>query len=64
MFFVKEKISDTMEVGIQIMPDNVYAKCPKCGCDHKVDLNDVFEDEPVDLFGVSIYCEKCSKEES
>ena len=64
MFFVKEKISDTMEVGIRITNNNVYAKCPKCGYEFKVDLNEVFEGELIDLFGTALYCEKCSEEES
>jgi len=60
MFYVKEQISDTMEVGIAITDKNVYTKCPKCGCEHMVDIAEALADG--DLFGTRVYCEKCSKE--
>jgi hypothetical protein len=61
MFYVKEKISDSMEVSMEINYENVFCICPSCGCEVKVDLSEVFADGEVDLYSTSIYCSECSK---
>lgn len=40
---------------------NTYAKCPKCGVFHQVDLSEMMECAGGDVEDVSAYCEECSK---
>ena len=40
MFYVKEKLSDSAEINIEIHDENVFCRCPKCGCEVPVDLAD------------------------
>ena len=61
MFYVKEKIGDVLEVTVEINDENVFCRCPRCGADVSVDLNDFFGDEDFDLFGTALYCEECSR---
>ncbi len=66
MFYVKEPISDTMEITIEITieinDENVFCRCPICGREVLVDLEDVLGDGNGDLFGTSVMCEDCSRE--
>jgi len=61
MFYVKEKINDSMEVSIEINDENVFCTCPGCGNDVKVDLSEVFADGDGDLFSTGVYCDECSR---
>ena len=62
MFYVKEKVSDTMEVGIEINDENVFGVCPDCGGETNVDLEELAHaNEGLDLFGCAVLCEECSK---
>lgn len=40
---------------------NTYAKCPKCGTFHQVDLAETMECAGGDIEEVDAYCEECSK---
>ena len=44
MFYVKEKISDAMEIVVEINDENVFCICPSCECEVNVDLSEVFAD--------------------
>ena len=59
MFYVKERISDALEVSIDI-GKNVYCKCPNCGAEVAVDLDDVCADGNVDLSITSVLCDRCA----
>jgi hypothetical protein len=61
MFYVKEKISDSMEVSVEINDENVFCICPSCGCEVNVDLSEVFANGEGDLYSTSIYCCECSE---
>lgn len=61
MFYVKEKLSDSAEINVEINDENVYCRCPKCGCEVCVDLAEILSDGVSDLVGTAIYCSKCSK---
>lgn len=61
MFYVKEQLNDAMDVPIEINDENVFCRCPKCGCEVQVDLAEVFADDEVDLFGVSVMCTRCTE---
>lgn len=62
MFYVKEPISDTMEITIEINDENVFCRCPVCGREVQVNLEDVLGDGKGDLFGTAVMCEFCSQE--
>ena len=44
MFYVKEKLSDAVEVTVEITDENVFCTCPGCGCEVGVDLAELFSD--------------------
>ena len=62
MFYVKEPISDTMAITIEINDENVFCRCPICGREVLVDLEDVLGDGNGDLFGTAVMCEFCFQE--
>lgn len=62
MFYVKEAINDTMEITIEINDENVFCRCPVCGREVSVNLEDVLGDGKGDLFGTAVMCEDCSRE--
>lgn len=59
MFYVKERINDSMEINIEINYENVFCTCPKCGKEVRVDL--VEELEEGDLFSTQVCCNTCSE---
>ena len=61
MFFVREKISDTVEFTVEIHDDNVFCTCPRCGCEVEINLAELFSNGEGDLYGTSVYCPECSK---
>jgi hypothetical protein len=62
MFYVKEKISPTVDVTVELHDDNVFCICPGCGCEVEIDLAKLFSDGESDLYGTAVYCLNCSKE--
>lgn len=62
MFYVKEQLTDAMEISIEINDENVYCRCPICGDEVQVNLAEVFADGEIDLLGTSVMCDECSKE--
>ena len=63
MFYVKKKLADGAEINVDIEYDNVYTRCPKCGVEHMIDLEECAKDESFTFEGTCVYCEKCSAEE-
>lgn len=61
MFYVKERLSDTLEISIQITDENVFCYCPMCGSEVSVDIAEILNNGESDLFGTAIYCSECSK---
>ncbi|HZK02252.1 MAG TPA: hypothetical protein VFC96_05245 [Anaerovoracaceae bacterium] len=61
MFYVKEKISPTVDVAVELHDDNVFCTCPNCGCDVEIDLAELFSDGKSDLYGTEVYCTDCSR---
>ena len=59
MFYVKEKINDSMEISIEINDENVFCTCPKCGKEVEVDLVEVLEEG--DLVSTQVCCNTCSE---
>ena len=59
MVYVKETVSDSMDVTIEINDENVFCRCPRCGDEVQVDLQEILKEE--NLFGTAVFCESCSK---
>lgn len=58
MFYLKHKGKKQ-----EIEEDNVYTLCPRCGCEHVVDLSAIATPlSGLDLYGTSVYCAECSAE--
>ena len=32
MFYIKENLNDTTSISVEINNENVYCRCPQCGC--------------------------------
>ena len=54
MFYVKEKLNDAMEVTVEINDENVFCRCPRCGTEVPIDLNEFFGD-------AEFCCTECSR---
>ena len=61
MFYVKEKISPSVDVTVELHDDNVFCICPDCGREVEIDIAELFSDGESDLSGTSVYCADCSK---
>lgn len=61
MFYVKETMGDAVEVKIEINDENVFCRCPHCGSEVQVNLQDILNDEDSDLFGTVVLCENCTR---
>lgn len=61
MFYVKEKVSPTVDVKVEIHEDNVFCICPKCGKEVEIDIAKLFKDGESDLYSTYVYCVDCSK---
>ena len=62
MFYVKSKLDESTTLLTEITDENVFTRCPDCGQEVSVDLNDVIDDEgQLDLFGTGVCCAECSR---
>lgn len=61
MFYVRERLTDSVKVKISLDDENVYCTCPGCGTEFSVDLSQVFADGEGDMHSTSIYCADCTK---
>lgn len=61
MFYVKEMMGDAVEVNIEINDENVFCRCPHCGSEVQVDLQEILSDSDSDLFGTAVLCENCTR---
>ncbi len=61
MFYVKTQFDESTAILTEITDENVFTRCPDCGREILIDLNDVIDDDgQLDLFGVSVCCAECS----
>lgn len=62
MFYVKTLISANTAIVTEITDKNVFTRCPDCGAEICIDLNDVIdEDGQLDLYGLGVCCPECSR---
>ncbi|HJI29645.1 MAG TPA: hypothetical protein OIL76_06305 [Veillonellaceae bacterium] len=60
MFYIKERIHGGVEVKIEITDENVFCRCPLCGREVAVDLEDVLSSGG-GLYGTAVFCERCAE---
>lgn len=61
MFYVKETMGDAVEVNIEINDENVFCRCPHCGSEVQVDLQEILSEGDSDLIGTAVLCENCTR---
>ena len=61
MFYVKERLNDSMEISIEITDENVFFFFSMRGVEVMIDIAEILGDGESDLFGTAIYCSECSK---
>lgn len=62
MFYVKSQLDESTTLLTEITDENVFTRCPDCGQEVSVGLNDVIDDEgQLDLFGTGVCCAECSR---
>lgn len=54
MFYLKHKGKR-----LEIHDDNVYTRCPQCGKERVVDLQEILSSGDGDLYGTAIFCSSC-----
>ena len=57
MFYLKDRGKK-----LEILDDNVFTICPRCGREHAVDLQEVLGCGFTDLYGTAVYCPACNAE--
>lgn len=61
MFYIKENIAEGMTLEVELTGE-AFTRCPDCGAEQKIDLVHLIRNSPdFDFYGVSIYCESCTK---
>lgn len=60
MFYIKERLHDGAEIKIEITDENVFCRCPLCGREVAVDLENVLSSGG-GLYGTSVFCERCAE---
>lgn len=62
MFYVKTQLDDKTAIVTDITDENVFTRCPDCGAEIAIDLNDVIDaDGQLDLYGLGVCCPECSR---
>lgn len=66
MIFIKTKLSQDVEIRVDLYGDEFRSYCPKCGQEHDISLEDLAQiiKNGGDLAGTSIWCEVCSNNPS
>ena len=61
MFYVKEPLTDGIDITVEINDENVFCRCPGCGREVAVNLQDVLSDGDADLVGTAVLCDECAE---
>lgn len=59
--YVKEPLTDGVDVTVEINDENVFGHCPVCGKEIPVDLESILKEGDGDLFGTAVLCDECAK---
>ena len=61
MFYVKTQLNKDAMIEVDITDTNVFCRCPFCGQEVPVDLDDFVRDEDFSVADSEVACEKCSR---
>ena len=61
MFYVKTQLNQDAMIEVDITDTNVFCRCPFCGQEVPVDLDDFVRDEDFSIADSEVACEKCSR---
>lgn len=61
MFYIKTQLNDDAMLEVDITDTNVFCRCPLCGSEVPVDLNDFTGDADFDITTSGVACAKCSR---
>ena len=62
MFYVKTKLNDDSVLEVDITRDNVFCRCPLCGAEVQINLEDDYiGDKDFSVQNSEVACEKCSR---
>lgn len=63
MFYTKTTIGSTT-IETEINDESVFTRCPCCGREMRVDLEELFAAVDFDLCGTTILCPACTQKEA
>ena len=63
MYYTKTIIGSTT-IETDINDESVFTRCPGCGQEMRVDLQELFAAGDFDLCGTTILCPECSQKEA
>lgn len=61
MYYVKMELTEGVTIQADITEENVFNRCPQCGAEVPVNLDEVVTGDGLDLYGSALCCDKCSK---
>lgn len=61
MFYIKTNLASGKTIRTDITDENVFTRCPECGRELSVDLEELFSDSECDLFSTAVVCCACTK---
>ena len=61
MFYVKTQLNDDAMLEVDITENNVFCRCPLCGDEVTVNLDDFTGDEDFSVYSSEVVCGKCSR---
>ena len=61
MFYVKTQLNDDAMLEVDITDTNVFCRCPLCGSEVPVDLNDFTGDADFNVITSGVACARCSR---
>lgn len=56
MVYVKTQLSEDAVIKTEISDYNVFTRCPVCGKELQIDINDLIRDGHIDLDNSAVYC--------
>lgn len=63
MIFIKAKITDDVEIRVDLYGDEFGSYCPQCGREHDLDIETVASiiNDGGDLGSTDIFCQECTR---
>lgn len=62
MFYMIERLKDSMKIYIEVTDENVFCRCPICGLEVAVDIAEILRNFESDLIASAVFCDECDKQ--